>query len=743
MKVIKRDGKRVEFDGTKIALAIKKGFDSVISEDENSKYTEEDINKVYHLVTNEILSMNVEKIKIEEIQDLIEKYLKQEGYSDVYYSFSEYRERRAQSRKIFFEEKKQHKFLKALEALTLKREPTDRNIISPFEMMVDYGSTISKEFAKSYMVKKKIAEAQDSGEIHIHDLNFMPIGTTTSSQINLTKLYDEGFYTKNIHIRVPKDIMSYTALAVLTINLNQKEQHGCQSIPAFDYYMAPGVVKTFKKQFKATIDDILIYTDFDKFAATNGIEREIEKIETIEFDVSIFDKYSRDSEQVKRVFRIAYDIAMKKTEKIVSQAMEAFIHDTNVMNSNGKEKIYPTINLGTDTSPEGRMVINKILDAIDFGIENSKERLSPFVIFKVKEGINYNKEDKNYDLYKRAINIAVRRNYPAFTFLDATFNKKFYKANCPDSEVAYNATNMRVMENIIDPDKQIASQRGNLSYTTINLAKIGIKNSQILNLEDDISDGINKASTLTKEQKNIKKASKEEQYEQFFVELEEKLNFVKDQLLDRFETQGSKKVYEFPFFIKQGVWLDGEKAKDDDKIRKVIKQGTLSIGFMGLEECLIALTGKSRIESKETQKLGMQIVSFMKNKTDEFSNKYNLNFTLMGTDDDELATTFMATDKAIYGTIKNVTDKNMYTNSFYISDAANIDNKTTKLELKNQNENNQIEDSIKQKIKIEAPYHEVTSGGHVLKLNFDAINEQQLEEILRFAQENNIGFIRF
>ena len=285
MKVIKRDGKKVDFDKTKIALAIKKGFDSVNLEEENAKYTEEDINKVFNLVIKEIANLNVEKIKIEEIQDLIEDKLKSQNYNDVYYSFSEYRERRAQSRKIFLEEKKQHKFLKALEDLTLKKESLDSNIISPLEIMVDYGSTISKEFAKSYLVKKKIAEALETGEIHIHDLNFMPVGTTNSSQINLTKMFDGGFNTRHIHIREPKDVSTYSALAVLIITLNQKEQHGCQSIPAFDYYMAPGVVKTFKKQFKQTIDDILIYTDLDKFVATNGIDREIEKIENIECDV--------------------------------------------------------------------------------------------------------------------------------------------------------------------------------------------------------------------------------------------------------------------------------------------------------------------------------------------------------------------------------------------------------------------------------------------------------------------------
>ena len=260
IKVVKRDGKKVDFDGTKIAIAIKKGFDSV-NIGEQEKYTENDINKVYNLVIREILALNPEKIKIEEIQDMIEENLKKENYLDVYKSFSEYRERRAQSRKIFYDEKKQHKFLKALEDLTLKTSSREIDINTPLELMVDYGSTVSREFAKAYIVKKKIAEAQDIGDIHIHDLNFMPLGTTTSSQIDLSKLFDEGFDTKNVHIREPKNIMSYSALAVLAITLNQKEQHGCQAIPAFDYYMSRGVLYTFKKKFKQTIDDILSYTE--------------------------------------------------------------------------------------------------------------------------------------------------------------------------------------------------------------------------------------------------------------------------------------------------------------------------------------------------------------------------------------------------------------------------------------------------------------------------------------------------
>lgn len=693
IKVIKRDGKKVDFDGTKIAIAIKKGFDSITLDEENPKYTENDINKVYNLVIDEISKLDIDRIKIEEIQDMIEENLQKEKYYDVYKSFSEYRERRAQSRQIFFEEKRQHKFLKALEDLTLKTSIEDKNVRTPLELMVDYGSTISREFAKAYIVKKRAAEAQETGEIHIHDLNFMPLGTTTSSQIDLKKLFDDGFETKNIHIREPRNIMSYSALAMLAITLNQKEQHGCQSIPAFDYYMAPGVLCTFKKQFKQTIYDILEYTDLDKFVATNGIEREIEKLETIQFDIKIFDKYSRDSQQVQRVFATAYSSTIKKTEKATLQAMEAFIHDVNVIDSSErKEKIYPTINLGTDTSPEGRMVIDKILDTLDFGTGEMENSNSPVVIFKIKEGVNYNKKDKNYDLYQKAINVSSRRIYPNFSFIDATYNKKSYIQDNFDTEVAYNATNMRVLDSI-DDDKAVTSKRGNLSYTTINLPRIAIKNTP--------------------------NSNKEKSYEAFFNELEEKLDLVKDQLLDRFEKQGNKKAYEFPFLVKQGIWSDGEKAKDEDRIRKVIKQGSLSIGFLGLEECLIALTGKTHGENKESQKLGLQIIGFMRNKVDEYSNKYNLNFSLIGVEDTILAEEFIALDKSIYGKLKGITDKKAYTNSFYLSESKTLENK----------------------IKIEAPYHELTNGGHKIEIEIkNGKTPENIEKILDVMKNNNIGY---
>ena len=684
IKVIKRDGKKVDFDGTKIALAIKKGFDS-INDESNKKYTENDVNKVYNLVINQIMALEVDKIKIEEIQDMIEEKLKDENYLDVFKSFSEYRERRAQSRRIFLEEKKQHKFLKALEDLTLKTSSNENENNTPLELMVDYGSTVSREFAKAYIVKKKMAELQESGEIHIHDLNFMPLGTTTTSQINLLSLFDEGFKAKNICIREPQNIMSYSALAVIAITLNQKEQHGCQSIPAFDYYMAPGVLKTFKKQFQETINDILAYTDLDKFAAINGIEREIERLETIKFDIALFDKYSRESEQLKRVFRIAYESTLKKLEKAVVQAVEAFVHNINTIDSRGiKSKLYPSINIGTDISPEGRLITDKILDAIDY------DSMSPVVIFKVKEGINFNKEDPNYDLYKKAIDVSSRRLYPNFSFLDSTYNKKFYVRNNPDREVAYNTMNMRVMDNIIDDDRAIASKRGLISYTTINLPRIGIKNNN----------------------------NQSDNYESFFNELEEKMDIIKDQLLDRFEKQGNKKVHEFPFLIGEGILLDGERAKPEDKIRKVIKQSSMGIGFLGLEECLIALTGYTRTQNKQTKKLGLKIIDFMRNKVNEYSTKYNLNFVLIGVDDKKVSEEFMALDKAIYGKLEKITDKELYTESFYIPEG----------------------EKLEEKIEIESPYHELTNGGHIINLRLEEKNPEAVEAILKELKEKNVGY---
>ena len=409
LNVVKRNGKKVSFDGSKIAIAIKKGFDSVVAEDENGehikKYNEKDIQKVYHSIIKRIEKENEEngRIKIETIQDMIESELQKKGYEDVYKNFSEYRERRNQSRQLFFDEKKTHKFLKSIEGLGLKSANEDNNKRENANVdgdtamgtMLQYGSTLAKEFAKSYQMQKRFAEAHDSGLIHIHDMDFLPMGTTTCCQIDLNDLFKDGFSTGHGHLRCPNDIMSYSALAAIAIQSNQNDQHGGQSIPAFDYFLAPGVLKTFKKQFKQTLYDYFDLMGFVNLIKWEHIVKDIDKLKTIEFSIEEFQEYYKDSSEVERIFRVSYDKAIAKTNRMTYQAMEAFIHNLNTMHSRaGAQVPFSSINLGTDTSAEGRMVIKNFLLSTDAGLGKGETPIFPIQIFKVKEGdTNYQKPD--------------------------------------------------------------------------------------------------------------------------------------------------------------------------------------------------------------------------------------------------------------------------------------------------------------------------------------------------------------
>ena len=707
--VVKRNGKKVDFDGSKIAVAIKKGFDSVATEEEK-KYNEKDIQKIYQKVIKridkEFVSKDIDKIKIEEIQDLIEEELKKNDYEDVYESFSEYRERRSASRQAFSDEKKMHKFLKSIESLGLKsaseedskRENANIDGNSAMGTMLQYGSTVSKEFAKAYLMKKKFAEAHDAGDIHIHDMDFLAMGTTTCMQIDLNKLFKNGFSTGHGYLRPPKDIISYGALAAIAIQSNQNDQHGGQSIPAFDYYMAPGVLMTFKKQFKQSIYELLDFTDFISFVNMDKVAKEIDKLTSIEFDMNIFESIYKDSREVKRIFEKAYDTAIAKTDRTTYQAMEAFVHNLNTMHSRaGAQVPFSSINFGTDTSPEGRMVIKNYLLSVDAGLGKGETPIFPISIFKVKEGVNYNKEDPNYDLFKLSCKVSAKRLFPNFSFIDSPFNKQYYKEGDFTTEVGYMGCRTRVLGNVVDPNKAVTPGRGNLSFTTINLPRLGIKHGIITNEKTDING--------------------------FFEELGNLMDMVKDQLLERFEIQCSKKMYNFPFLLGQGVWLDSEKLKPNDRLRKILKHGTLSIGFIGLAECLKALIGKHHGESDEAQKLGLKIVKFMREKCDEYSKQYNLNFTCLATPAEGLSGRFTGIDKVIYGRIKGVTDREYYTNSFHVPVYYNI--------------------SVVDKIKKEAPYHEFTNAGHISYIELDgdtANNVEAFEQIIRIMKENNMGY---
>lgn len=708
--VVKREGKKVPFNGTKIAIAIKKGFDSINNDFEESKYDSKDIQKIYQGVLKKIdkeyIQKEETKIKIEAIQDMIEDELNKQGYEDVYKSFSEYRERRTASRQMFSDEKKLHKFIKAIEALGLKsageedikRENANVDGDTAMGTMLQYGSTVSKEFAKSYLMKPKFALAHDTGSIHIHDLDFMSMGTTTCTQIDLKKLFTNGFSTGHGHLREPNDIMSYGALAAIAIQANQNDQHGGQSIPAFDYYLAPGIVKTFRKQLKQTISDYLDITGFQTFVNMNTIAKEVDKLESVAFDIAIFDKFTKDSEELKKVFSKAYVRAMQKTERISYQAMEGFVHNLNTMHSRaGAQVPFSSVNLGTDTSTEGRMIIKNYLKAVDAGLGNNETPIFPISIFKVKEGINYNPEDPNYDLFQLACKVSAKRLFPNFSFLDAPFNKMFYQPGNPDTEVAYMGCRTRVMANVADPEKAITPGRGNLSFSSINLPRLAIEHGIIKNEKADLK--------------------------AFFEELDETMELVKDQLLERFEVQCNKRVYNAPFLFGQGIWIDSERLKSTDKIRRVLKHGTLSIGFIGLAETLKALTGKHHGESEESQKLGIKIIKHMREKCDEFAQKYSLNFTLLATPAEGLSGRFVNIDRALYGSIKGVTDKKYYTNSFHVPVYYNI--------------------SVANKIALEAPYHAFTNAGHISYIELDGDttkNTAAFEKIVRLMKESGIGY---
>ena len=699
--VVKRSGQRVNFNDTKIALAVKKGFDSVYEE-----YDEKLVNKVKEKVLSEIRKNYKDRktIGVEDIQDIIEKELKILKYDEVYESFKSYRERRAASREAFVV-KQQHKFVKAIESLGLKsaneenakRENANVDGDGPMGTMLHFGSTVSREFAKAYLMDAKYARAHDVGYIHIHDLDFWAMGTTTCTQIDLNKLFKNGFSTGHGYLRTPNSIMSYAALAAIAIQSNQNEQHGGQSIPAFDYYLAPGVLKSFKKEFKQTLYDLLEFEGFIELINFNKIIEIIDKLESIEFDFGLFKDILYKSEKLKEILHNAYKKALQKVDRYTYQAMEAFIHNLNTMHSRaGAQVPFSSVNFGTDTSKEGRMVIKNYLLAVDAGLGHGETPIFPISIFKVKEGVNYFEEDPNYDLFRLACKVSAKRLFPNFSFLDSTFNKPFLKEGDYDTEVGYMGCRTRVLANVCGPS--ITPGRGNLSFTSINLPRLGIKHGIALGEEKADMKG-------------------------FYEELDNLMDLVKGQLLQRFECQCSKSRANFKFLLGAGVWINSEKLENNSKLRTVLKHGTLSIGFIGLAETLKALIGEHHGESEKAQKLGEEIIKHMRDKCDEYTKEYNLNFTLLATPAEGLSGRFVAMDRSIYGKIKGVTDRDYYTNSFHVP----VYYKTT----------------VKHKLEVEGVYHKYTNAGHIsyIELDGDTVNNvEAFESVVRIMHDSDIGY---
>jgi ribonucleoside-triphosphate reductase len=692
--IIKRDGRLVDFDPTKIYEAILKA--QIASNLEKDELT----NEITTKIVRELNTIYKGKTaKVEDIQDIIERELINHGIAEVAKNFILYRAERSRIRES------ENRLMKTIHDITFKdskendskRENANIDANTAMGTMLKYGSETSKEFYLNHLIKPDFAKAHLEGSIHIHDLDFYSL-TMTCCQIDLIKLFDGGFSTGNGYLREPNDIRSYSALAAIAIQANQNDQHGGQSVPNFDYAMAKGVKKTYRKILINNLTKAL-------FLITNVEKEEIDKLfHDVEKEGFIL---RMNNEALKEVLinklntMFPYlDIAMlvdkiiassyNETKEATLQAMEALIHNLNTMHSRaGAQVPFSSLNYGTDTSDEGRMVISSLLSATSRGLGNGETPIFPIQIFKVKEGINYYKDDINYDLFIQAIETSSKRLFPNFSFLDAPFNKENYVPGDYNTEIAYMGCRTRVASNV-DKNNETIGGRGNLSFTSINLPRLAIDSKNLF---------------------------------QFYIELDNLMDLVKDQLMERFNIQAKKKVYNFPFLMGQGVWLGSQSLKKDDEIKDVLIHGTLTIGFIGLAEALVQLTGQHHGESKESQKVGLEIISHMRKRCDEYTNKYNLNFSLIATPAEGLSGRFVNIDRKKYGLIKGVTDNEFYTNSFHIPVYYNI--------------------SMFEKIKLEAPYHKLTNGGHITYVEVDgdiAKNKTAFEQIIRAMHDEGIGY---
>ncbi|MCV3376848.1 anaerobic ribonucleoside triphosphate reductase [Campylobacter sp. IFREMER_LSEM_CL2194] len=685
--IIKRDKSQVAFDIFKIKNAIFKA---------NINSTDEKLNNDFlDKLCDEVVALLDEKhIQVEQIQDKVEEVLIKNALVNTAKSYILYRQKRTQIRNGSYDLLSLYDDLtfKDSKEADLKRENANINSDSAMGMMLKYGSEGAKYYVDECILPKHIANAHKNGDIHIHDKDFYML-TQTCCQIDLLKLFENGFSTGHGSLREPNDIRSYASLACIALQANQNEMHGGQSIPNFDFAMAKGVAKTFQKEYKKAINaffEIKLEQSLDEQCFKNAnfqasSEKECFK-ELLRLDLN------SDENFLKQANAYAYKRALKQTQDATFQAMEALVHNLNTMNSRaGAQVPFCTLNYGTDISFEGQMVIENLLKATMRGLGNGETPIFPVQIFKVKEGINYNETDPNYKLFKLAIECASKRLFPNFSFLDASFNAKYYKKGDYNSEVAYMGCRTRVMANVYDESKEITSGRGNLSFTSINLVRLAIEAKGNLEL--------------------------------FYSLLKEKLELVYEQLLHRYKIQNLKKVKNFPFLMGEGIWIDSDTLKENDSVEKVIAHGTLAIGYIGLCESLIALIGSHHGQSQEARELGLQIVRFMREFVDEKALKDKLNFSLIATPAEGLSGRFLKLDQKKYGILKGITDKDFYTNSFHVPVDFPI--------------------SIYEKIQIEAPYHELNNGGHItyVELNGDVSkNLESFERIIKCMKESNIGY---
>lgn len=690
----KRDGRLVSFELDKIAGAIYKAFEAC-----GGKYELKTAIKIAKRVEDKLEKKKSALPTVELVQDTVEEVLIEQGYVRVAKAYILYRANRTRERDM------RSRLMKTFEEITfaeskdsdLKRENANVNADAPMGTMLKYGTEAAKQFNEMFVLNPKHARAHINGDIHIHDMDFLTL-TTTCCQIDIVKLFEKGFSTGHGVLREPNSISVYAALACIAIQSNQNDQHGGQAIPNFDYGMAPGVRKSYIKHFYHNLAKaITLLTKLDGDEIVAQVKSQIRLKPTLdnnyEFNQDLkkvlanndVDKY------IDEIIEFATSSADKETDKETYQAMEAFIHNLNTMHSRaGAQVPFSSINYGMDTSSEGRMVVRNILLATEAGLGNGETPIFPIQIFRVKEGVNYNEGEPNYDLFKLACKTSAKRLFPNFSFIDAPFNLQYYKGT-PETEIAYMGCRTRVMGNVYDKEKEVSFGRGNLSFTSINLPRLAIRSNGDVN--------------------------------EFFDKLDEMLELCIKQLLERFEIQCRRKVRNYPFLMGQGVWLDSDKLKPDDEVREVLKHGTLTVGFIGLAETLKSLIGVHHGESEKAQVLGLQIVGHMAKAMEEATKKYNLNFSLIATPAEGLSGRFVKMDKKLFGKLEGVTDRDYYTNSFHIPVYYPI--------------------SAFKKIKLEGPYHALTNGGHISYVEMDGDPTKNLaafEKIVRAMHDNGIGY---
>ena len=700
-KLKKRDGRLVAFDKEKIAAAIAKAFEATYKPGQEDRAA---------ALAEEVLSiLEVEGTaapEVEHIQDIVERVLMDNGYVQTAKAYILYRNERSRAREMNTRLMKVYEDITFSDAVDsdVKRENANINGDTAMGAMLKYGSEGAKQFYQMFVLKPEHARAHQEGDIHIHDLDFYTL-TTTCCQIDIKKLFRGGFSTGHGYLREPNDIASYAALACIAIQSNQNDQHGVQAIVNFDYGMADGVKKTFLRYYTRNLAKaLMLWHDMEdpeeELKALRGeIERETGLHPCLAGCQDYLDEERRrlterygDEEGMARAQRMAVHYAEKETDRATFQAMEAFIHNLNTMHSRaGAQTPFSSINYGMDTSPEGRMVMRNLLLTTEAGLGNGETPIFPIQIFRVKEGVNYNPGDPNYDLFKLACQCSAKRLFPNFAFIDAPFNLQYYDPQRPETEIAYMGCRTRVISNVYDPSRQQCNQRGNLSFTSVNLPRIAIRAKGDLDA--------------------------------FFDELDRKMDLCVEQLLERFEIQARKHVYNFPFLMGQGVWLDSEKLGWTDEVREVLKHGTLSVGFIGLAETLVALTGEHHGESERSQRLGLEVIARMRARMDAESQKTGLNFSLLATPAEGLSGRFIRMDKEKFGVIPGVTDRDYYTNSFHIPVYYPV--------------------SAFEKIKLEAPYHALTNAGHISYVEMDGDpmkNLDAFEKVVRCMKEAGIGY---